>query len=168
MLHESYGVGGWLMQGLLLAAGVAAPLLSANALMTERPLPTFLEILGPPEVRSWPLTTRLLGFALIVTTVIAVATALSLVFDARWRDFPFAALTMAVVPFCTVAFLNPAKSGARPIAEMVFAGLFALTVPTSPSTRGCITGNRCGPVPPISCSALRCGGRAPLRSPKRH
>ena len=129
MLHESYGVGGWLIQGLLLAAGVAAPLLSANALMTERPLPTFLEILGPPEVRSWPLTTRLLGFALIVTTVIAVATALSLVFDARWRDFPFAALTMAVVPFCTVAFLNPAKSGPRPIAEMVFAGLFALTVP---------------------------------------
>lgn len=129
MLHESYGIGGWLMQGLLLAAGVAAPLLAANALMTERPLPAFLEILGPPEVRSWPLTTRLLGFTLIVTTVIAVATALSLVFDARWRDFPFAALTMAVVPFCTVAFFNPAKSGPRPIAEMVFAGLFALTVP---------------------------------------
>jgi exo-beta-1,3-glucanase (GH17 family) len=129
MLHESYGFGGWLLQGLLLAAGVATPLLSANALMTERPLPTFLEILGPPEVRSWPLTTRLFGLTLIVTTVIAVATALSLVFDARWRDFPFAALTMAVVPFCTVAFLNPAKSSARPIAEMVFAGLFALTVP---------------------------------------
>ena len=126
MLHESYGFGGWLIQGLLLAAGVAAPLLSANALMTERPLPTFLEILGPPEVRSWPVTTRLFGLTLIVTTVIAVATALSLVFDARWRDFPFAALTMAVVPFCTVAFLNPAKSGPRPIAEMVFAGLFAL------------------------------------------
>jgi hypothetical protein len=125
MLHESYGFGGWLLQGLLLAAGVAAPLLSAAALMTERPLPTFLEILGPPEVRSWPLTTRLFGLTLIVTTVIAVATALSLVFDARWRDFPFAALTMAVVPFCTVAFLNPAKSGARPTAEMVFTGLFA-------------------------------------------
>src|SRR5207249_11752135 len=34
MLHESYGLGGWLLRGLLLAAGVAAPLLSANALMT--------------------------------------------------------------------------------------------------------------------------------------
>jgi hypothetical protein len=30
-----------------------------------------------------------------------------------------------VVPFCTVAFLNPAKSGSRPLAEAVFAGLFA-------------------------------------------
>ena len=42
--------------------------------------------------------TNLLGITLIVTTVIAAQIALSLVFDARWRDFPFAALTMAVVP----------------------------------------------------------------------
>ena len=32
MLYESYGIGGWLVQGLLLAAGIVAPLLSANAL----------------------------------------------------------------------------------------------------------------------------------------
>jgi len=126
MLHESYGIGGWLLQGLLLAAGIAAPLLSAAALMTQRPLPTFLEILGPPEVRVFQLTTRMLGFTVMVTTLIAVQTALSLVFDARWRDFPFAALTMAVVPFCAVALLNPAKSGPRPLAEAVFAALFAL------------------------------------------
>ena len=68
--------------------------------------------------------TRMLGFTLIVTTVIATETALGLVFDARWRDFPFAALTMAVVPFATVAFLNRPKSGVRPLAEAVFMGLF--------------------------------------------
>jgi exo-beta-1,3-glucanase (GH17 family) len=125
MLHESYGFGGRLVQGLLLAAGIAAPLLSANALMTGRALPAFLELLGPPEGRSQQLMTRILGFTLIVTTLITAETALSLVFDARWRDFPFAALTMAVVPFWTVAFLNPPKSGARPLAEAVFAGLLA-------------------------------------------
>ena len=125
MFLESYGVGGWLVQGLLLAAGITAPLLSAHALMTGCALPTFLELLGPPEGRSQQLMTRILGFALIVTTLMAAETALSLVFDARWRDFPFAALTMAVVPFWTVAFLNPPKSGARPLAEAVFAGLFA-------------------------------------------
>jgi hypothetical protein len=70
--------------------------------------------------------TNILGITLIVTTLIGVVTALSLVFDARWRDFPFAALTMAVVPFCTVAFLNPPEGGARPLAEAVFAGLFAV------------------------------------------
>ena len=125
MILESYGFGGWLVQGLLLAAGITAPLLSANALMTGRALPTFLELLGPPEGRSQEFMTRILGFTLILTTLIAAETALSLVFDARWRDFPFAALTMAAVPFWTVAFLNLPKSGVRPLAEAVFAGLFA-------------------------------------------
>jgi hypothetical protein len=125
MLHESYGIGGWLVQGLLLSAGIVAPLLSANALISGRALPSFVEVLGPPEGRPRSFMANILGIALIVTTLIGVVTALSLVFDARWRDFPFAALTMAVVPFCTVAFLNPPESGTRPLAEAVFAGLFA-------------------------------------------
>jgi exo-beta-1,3-glucanase (GH17 family) len=124
MLHESYGIGGWLLQGALLAAGIAAPLLSAHASMMGRALPAFHELLMPAEGRSQYFTTRMLGFTLIVTTVIAAQTALSLLFDARWRDFPFAALTMAVVPFWTVGFPNPLKSGAQPLAETVFAGLF--------------------------------------------
>jgi exo-beta-1,3-glucanase (GH17 family) len=126
VIQESYGFGGWLAQGLLLAAAMAAPLLSANALMTGRALPAFVELLGPPEGRGQQLVTRVLGFTQIVVTLIAAGTALSLMFDARWRDFPFASLTMAVVPFCTVALLNPPKSGARPLAEAVFAGLFAV------------------------------------------
>ena len=36
---------------------------------------------------------------------------------------------MAVVPFYAVSFLHSAESGTRPLAEAVFAGLFALTVP---------------------------------------
>ena len=126
VLHESHGLGGWLIQGLLLVAGIAAPLQSANALMTGRGLPTFLELLGPSEDRSQQFMTRILGLTMVVTTLIAVETALSLVFDARWRDFPFAALTMAVVPLFTVAFLNPPESDARPLAEGVFAGLLAI------------------------------------------
>ena len=34
-----------------------------------------------------------------------------------------------MVPFFAVAFLNSAGSGTRPLAETVFAGLFAVTVP---------------------------------------
>jgi exo-beta-1,3-glucanase (GH17 family) len=125
MLHESYGFGGWLLQGLLLAGGIAAPLLSTNALMSGRALPAFLEVLGPPKGRTQLFMTNMLGITLIVTTLIATQIALSLVFDARWRDFPFAALTMAVVPFWTLAFINRSKSGTRPLSEAVFAGLFA-------------------------------------------
>ena len=125
MLHESFGLGGWLLQGLLLAVATIAPLLSAHAAMAGRALPAFVDLLGAPDRRDQSLMTKVLGFTLIVTTLIAVETALSLVFDARWRDFPFAALSMAAVSFWTVAFLNPPKPGARPLAEAVFAGLLA-------------------------------------------
>lgn len=125
MFLESFGIGGWLIQGLLLTAGILAPLLSANALVSGRALPSFAEVLGPPNGRARSFMTNVLGITLIVTTLIGVETALGLVFDSRWRDFPFAALTMAVVPFCTVALLNSPGVGARPLAETVFAGLFA-------------------------------------------
>ena len=128
LLRESDGISGALAQGLLLAAGIVAPLLSSNALISGYALPTFLEVLGPPKERTQMFITNMLGITLIVTTLIAAQTARALVFDARWRDFPFAALTMAVVPFCTVAFLNPPKSPARPLAETIFTGLFAASV----------------------------------------
>ena len=126
MILESFGIGGWLVQGSLLAAGMVAPLLCADALISGRALPSFLEVLGPSEGSPRSFMTTILGMTLIVTTLIGTEIALSLVFDARWRDFPFAALTMAVVPFCAVAFLNPPEWGKRPLAEAVFAGLFAL------------------------------------------
>jgi exo-beta-1,3-glucanase (GH17 family) len=126
MLYESYGFGGWLIPGLLLTAGIAAPLLSAYVAMSGRMLPTFQELIGPDGGKTLAFPTTILGFTLMVTTLIATQTALGFVFDPRWHDFPFAALTMAVVPFWTLALLTPAKSGPRPIAEAVFAGLLVI------------------------------------------
>jgi exo-beta-1,3-glucanase (GH17 family) len=125
MFYESYGFGGWLGWGSLLTAAIASPLLCANALMSGRPLPTFLELLGPRDERARSVPTLILGAALVVTTLIGAETALGFVFDPRYRDFPFAALTMAVVPFWAVMLLNRPQDGARPIAEGVFAGLLA-------------------------------------------
>jgi hypothetical protein len=126
MFYESYGIGGWLQWGTLLAAGVAAPILSANALMAGRALPTFLELLGPREGRIKSAFGYLLGASLVATALIGAETALGFVFDPRYRDFPYAALTMAVVPFTTL-MLNRPQQGLRPIAEAAFAGLFALS-----------------------------------------
>jgi exo-beta-1,3-glucanase (GH17 family) len=126
MFYESYGFAGWLRWGALLAAGVAAPLLSANALMSGRALPTFLELLGPREDRTRSVLTVLLGMTLIVTVLIGAETALGLVFDPRYKDFPFAALTMAVLPLSLLMLLNRPQQGARPISEAVFASLFAI------------------------------------------
>jgi glucan 1,3-beta-glucosidase len=123
MFYESYGIGGWLAWGALFAAAIASPLLCANALMSGRALPTFLELLGPREFRTGSVLTVLLGGMLILTTLIGAETALGFVFDPRYRDFPFAALTMAVVPFSMVMLLNRPQEGARPIAEQVFAAV---------------------------------------------
>jgi exo-beta-1,3-glucanase (GH17 family) len=126
MLYESYGIGGWVQWGALLAAATLAPLLSAHALMAGRSLPTFLELLGPREYRQGTLLTVLLGLSLIVTTVIGAETALGFTFDPRYKDFPFASLTMAVVPFTLLMLLNRPQDGVRPIAESVFAGLLVI------------------------------------------
>jgi exo-beta-1,3-glucanase (GH17 family) len=125
LYYESYGFGGWLMWGALLAAGIASPLLAANALVSGRPLPTFLELLGPREGRTRSAIAIGLGVALAATTLIGSQTALGFVFDPRYKDFPFAALTMATVPFAALMLLNRPQAGPRPITEAVFAGLLA-------------------------------------------
>jgi exo-beta-1,3-glucanase (GH17 family) len=126
VFYESYGLGGWLFWGSLLAAGVASPLFCAHALMSGRGLPTFLELLGPPDYRDRSWIAVILGLILAVTTLVGADTAIGFVFDSRYRDFPFAALTMAVVPLAALTLLNRPKEGARPIAEAVFAGLLAI------------------------------------------
>jgi hypothetical protein len=107
----------------LLTAAIASPLLCANALMSGRALPTFLELLGPRGGRTRSALMIVLGVTLAMTTLIGTETALGFVFDPRYRDFPFAALTMAVVPFASLMLLNRPPLGVRPIAEAVFAGL---------------------------------------------
>jgi len=126
MYYESYGWGGWLQWGALLLAGILAPILASQALVLGRGLPTFLELLGPREGKLQSKLAVCLGLTLAVTALIASETALGFVFDPRYRDFPFASLTMAVVPFAML-MINRPQTGVRPIAEAVFAGLLALS-----------------------------------------
>ena len=125
MFYESYGLGGWLVWGALLTAAIASPLLCANALMSGRALPTFLDLLGPREVRSGSVLTIILGLALTMVVLIGAESALGFAFDPRYRDFPFAALAMAVVPFSMLALLNRPQQGLRPMSEAVFAAVLA-------------------------------------------
>jgi len=125
MSYESYGLGGWLFWGSLLATAILSPLLGANALMSGRSLPTFLELMGPKNYRHRSALTLALGLTLATAALVGAATALGLVFDPRYRDFPFASMSMAVVPFTALTLLNRPKGGARPVAESVFAVLFA-------------------------------------------
>jgi exo-beta-1,3-glucanase (GH17 family) len=126
MFFESYGIGGWLQWGALLAAGIVASIFGANAIISGRTLPTFLDLFGPRgEGERLAASMRVLGLSLVATVLIASETALGLVFDPRYKDFPYASLTMAVVPFAGL-MLNRPQTGRRPIAESVFAGLLAI------------------------------------------
>lgn len=127
LLAESLGVGGWTVGILLFGAAILSPLIVANTVMYGRGLPTFLELLGPRDYRTGSRMQTILGIVLLVTTVLATQTALGFVFDPRYRDFQFAAFTMAVVPFLLLTALNRPTSGKRPITETVFAGTLALS-----------------------------------------
>ena len=127
MLVESLGIGGWTVNILLFGVALLSPLVIANTVMYGRSLPTFLELLGPGDYRTNSRMQRILGIVLLVTTAIATQTALGFVFDPRYRDFQFAALTMAIVPLLLLTALNRPASGKRPITESVFAGTLALS-----------------------------------------
>ena len=126
MTYESFGYGGWLRWGALLAASAAAPLLCADALMSGRTLPAFLELIGPRDGRTQSFPTLMLGIVQMVIVVIATGAALGSVFDPRWQDLPFASVTMGAVPLLTLSWLNR-RAGARPIAETAFAAILGFS-----------------------------------------
>ena len=59
------------------------------------------------------------GVILMLTMLLAFVVALALVFDPRYRDFPFAPLTAAVVPFLVHRLAVASPKGTRPAAETV-------------------------------------------------
>jgi hypothetical protein len=128
-LYESCRFDSWLVQALLIA-GIVAPLPCSIAQISERAPLTLLELIGWRRVRVRSLPAIILGGTLAATTMIAAETALGLIFDPRWRDFPFASLTMAVVPFWTLTLLSGRReSDPQPLAEALFACLLAAAAP---------------------------------------
>jgi glucan 1,3-beta-glucosidase len=123
---ESLGVGGWARSLALAAIAVAAPLVCAAALAANVAPPSFAQVIGPVEDRVVDRLRRTLGWLLLALGVLAVRVALSLAFDPRYRDFPFAPLTGAALPFLIVAFAVRQPTGARPVAENAAAAVLAI------------------------------------------
>jgi len=136
---ESLTLGDWLHSLGWAGAAVLAPISAAAALASGRAMPSFSQILGARSkngereqavVTAWVAPGRpksrlelTLGILLIALGVLCVQAALGLVFDPRYRDFPFAPLTGAVIPFL---FLSNWKPRPRvPAAELVMAVLLA-------------------------------------------
>jgi hypothetical protein len=128
LMVENLGIGPTIKWSVLLAAGVVSPFVAAVALLAGKQLPTLIEVIGPRQLRERGALSLLLGAVLVVATAIASETALGFVFDPRYRDFPYPALTMAVLPLALVSLQNARGAGVRQIAESLFAGLLTLSV----------------------------------------
>jgi exo-beta-1,3-glucanase (GH17 family) len=125
---ESLGIAGWARSLVLAAVAFLAPLILSLAILRNSLVPSFAQLLGPREQRTGEPSGRAAGAVLLAVMMLAFLVALGLVFDPRYRDFPFAPLTAAVLPFVVHGFLVGRAKGARAIAEVTAAGVLALSV----------------------------------------
>jgi glucan 1,3-beta-glucosidase len=126
---QSLGVGGWLQSLGYVGVALLGPPVVSGAAMRGTPLPSFSQLLGPAAQRLGDPFSRLMVAILIASTLMALLSALGLVFDPRYRDFPFAPLTAAIVPFFVHSITMPRPLGRHGAAEWIAGGILALSAP---------------------------------------
>ena len=126
---ESLGAGGWLRSLALLAVGMLAPPLMSAAPVRATPVPPFQRIIGPKPERAHERLGLAAGLLLIAIMLLALLSALGLVFDPRYRDFPFAPLSAAVLPFLLNGVMVKRAAGTWAVSELAGACVLALSVP---------------------------------------
>ena len=125
---ESLGLGAWLRSLALAAVAIAAPIVLSVAIMCSTPVPAFFRLFGPKEYRERNSLALSAGAILAATMLLAFVIVLGLVFDPRYRDFPFTPLTAAIVPFIVHSVAATRPKGIRPVAETAGAVVIALSV----------------------------------------
>jgi exo-beta-1,3-glucanase (GH17 family) len=120
---ESLGVGGWARGLAFVAVSVAAPVAAAMMLSRGMAVPPFGRTLARAAERPRAALAVAGGAILVAATVLALQTALGLVFDPRYRDLTFAPLTAAVIPFAVASFVGAKAKAASRLgrAELVAA-----------------------------------------------
>jgi hypothetical protein len=124
--EQSLGIGGWVRSLAFAVVALAVPIVAAAVVTGGRTVPTFVQVVGPRSKRTKDPLAWILGLLLSVLTVLAVQSALALAFDPRYRDFPFAPMTVAVMPFVLLSLMSSRGNGLRGIAEMMAAVVLTL------------------------------------------
>jgi exo-beta-1,3-glucanase (GH17 family) len=114
---ESLTWGDWLRSLAWASAALTAPVMVAASLLSEANIPSFVRMLGPHAQRPRQPLEFALGILLLLLVVLAVQSALGLVFDPRYRDFPFAPLLGAAVPLLIATTPKVRPGGPRPVAQ---------------------------------------------------
>jgi glucan 1,3-beta-glucosidase len=126
---QSIGPGGWVRMIAFAAVALLSPVVLSAAMMRGARVPRLSRLLGPASARTRDPLTLLVGAIAIVTLLLAIIVTLGLIFDPRYRDFPFAPMTAAVVPFFMHSFIMPRPAGSRGAAEIAGAVILAASVP---------------------------------------
>ena len=121
VMIESLGPGGWIRGVAFALVALIAPVAATTALAANVVIPTFAQVLGRPGERPPTPIAQANGLVLVATAVLAIQTALGLVFDPRYRDFTDAQLSAAVVPFAIAMLLGAGRAGRRGRAETIAA-----------------------------------------------
>ena len=121
---ESFGYAGTIRSALLVVIEATTPLLASLALGRGTPLPTLAQVLGSRA--EWPESWlgRGLGMAFVLILGVALCEALGLVFNPRYHDFAFAAMTVAIVALSALT-IDRRGAGPRGMAETVAAAVIA-------------------------------------------
>jgi glucan 1,3-beta-glucosidase len=122
---ESFDAGGWVRNLALAAVALLAPPVLSAAVMRGTPMPAFAQVIGPRANRARDPLALAAGLLLIAVMLLAIQSALGLVFDPRYRDIVFAPLTGTMLPFLVLSLRQPREIGPRAVAETVAAALLA-------------------------------------------
>ena len=123
---ESLTVLDWIRSLAWASVAFGAPIAGAAGMATGVNVPSLAAILGRRAQLPRQPVVLALGGLLIVLVVLAAQAALGLVFNPRYRDFPFAPLTAAVIPIVLLMPSFPRRCDIRPNAETVAAALLAI------------------------------------------
>jgi glucan 1,3-beta-glucosidase len=125
---ESLGLAGWSRSLALTVITILSPLVLSSATSAGTLLPRMSDLLVGADEREPDRLAFTAGILAVTTMLLAIHVALGLVFDPRYKDFPFAPLTAAAVPFLTHSLTSPSRTGRRGAAELAAAGLLGLSV----------------------------------------
>lgn len=125
---ESLGPAGWTRSLALVAVAFASPVALSAAVMRGTPMPPFAAVIGPAGARVRDPLALAIAAVSAAVLLLAIHVALGLVFDPRYKDFPFAPMTAAVLPLLLHGFTGARPAGARGNAELAAAAILVSSV----------------------------------------